>query len=150
MLTLSINGTDLQVDVPEDMPLLWVLRDVLGLTGSKYGCGIAQCGACTVHLDGQAARACVLPVGEVNGRKVVTIERIGNTALGRKVQQAWLEDEVVQCGYCQCGQIMSAVALLEQNPQPDDRAIDQGMAGNLCRCCTYTRIRSAIKRVAQA
>lgn len=150
MLTLSINGNDLQVDVPEDMPLLWVLRDVLGLTGSKYGCGIAQCGACTVHLDGQAARACVLPVGEVKGRKVVTIERIGNTALGRKVQQAWLEDEVVQCGYCQCGQIMSAVALLEQNPQPDDRAIDQGMAGNLCRCCTYTRIRSAIKRVAQA
>lgn len=150
MLTLSINGTDLQVDVPEDMPLLWVLRDVLGLTGSKYGCGIAQCGACTVHLDGQAVRACVLPVGEVKGRKVVTIERIGNTALGRKVQQAWLEDEVVQCGYCQCGQIMSAVALLEQNPQPDDRAIDQGMAGNLCRCCTYTRIRSAIKRVAQA
>ncbi|MCF0022384.1 (2Fe-2S)-binding protein, partial [Stutzerimonas stutzeri] len=133
MLTLSINGTDLQVDVPEDMPLLWVLRDVLGLTGSKYGCGIAQCGACTVHLDGQAARACVLPVGEVKGRKVVTIERIGNTELGRKVQQAWLEDEVVQCGYCQCGQIMSAVALLEQNPQPDDRAIDQGMAGNLCR-----------------
>lgn len=150
MLTLSINGTDLQVDVPEAMPLLWVLRDVLGLTGSKYGCGIAQCGACTVHLDGQAARACVLPVGEVKGRKVVTIERIGNTELGRKVQQAWLEDEVVQCGYCQCGQIMSAVALLEQNPQPDDRAIDQGMAGNLCRCCTYTRIRSAIKRVAQA
>lgn len=150
MLTLSINGTDLQVDVPEDMPLLWVLRDVLGLTGSKYGCGIAQCGACTVHLDGQAARACVLPVGEVKGRKVVTIERISNTELGRKVQQAWLEDEVVQCGYCQCGQIMSAVALLEQNPQPDDRAIDQGMAGNLCRCCTYTRIRSAIKRVAQA
>ncbi|NIM32284.1 MAG: 2Fe-2S iron-sulfur cluster binding domain-containing protein [Pseudomonas stutzeri] len=150
MLTLSINGTDLQVDVPEDMPLLWVLRDVLGLTGTKYGCGIAQCGACTVHLDGQAARACVLPVGEVKGRKVVTIERIGNTELGRKVQQAWLEDEVVQCGYCQCGQIMSAVALLEQNPQPDDRAIDQGMAGNLCRCCTYTRIRSAIKRVAQA
>ncbi|GAB6390150.1 MULTISPECIES: (2Fe-2S)-binding protein [Pseudomonadaceae] len=150
MLTLSINGADLQVDVPEDMPLLWVLRDVLGLTGSKYGCGIAQCGACTVHLDGQAARACVLPVGEVKGRKVVTIERIGNTELGRKVQQAWLEDEVVQCGYCQCGQIMSAVALLEQNPQPDDRAIDQGMAGNLCRCCTYTRIRSAIKRVAQA
>lgn len=150
MLTLSINGTDLQVDVPEDMPLLWVLRDVLGLTGSKYGCGIAQCGACTVHLDGQAARACVLPVGEVKGRKVVTIERIGNTELGRKVRQAWLEDEVVQCGYCQCGQIMSAVALLEQNPQPDDRAIDQGMAGNLCRCCTYTRIRSAIKRVAQA
>ncbi len=103
-----------------------------------------------MHLDGQAARACVLPVGEVKGRKVVTIERIGNTELGRKVQQAWLEDEVVQCGYCQCGQIMSAVALLEQNPQPDDRAIDQGMAGNLCRCCTYTRIRSAIKRVAQA
>lgn len=150
MLTLSINGADLQVDVPDDMPLLWVLRDVLGLTGSKYGCGIAQCGACTVHLDGEAARSCVLPVGEVQGRKVVTIESIGSTDLGKQVQQAWLEDEVVQCGYCQCGQIMSAVALLEKNPQPDDQAIDQGMAGNLCRCCTYTRIRSAIKRVAQA
>lgn len=150
MLTLSINGADVQVDVPDDMPLLWVLRDVLGLTGSKYGCGIAQCGACTVHLDGQAARSCVLPVGEVKGREVVTIERIGNTDLGQQVQQAWLEDEVVQCGYCQCGQIMSAVALLEKNPQPDDKTIDQGMAGNLCRCCTYTRIRSAIKRVAQA
>jgi isoquinoline 1-oxidoreductase alpha subunit len=150
MLTLSINGADLQVDVPDDMPLLWVLRDVLGLTGTKYGCGIAQCGACTVHLDGQAARSCVLPVGEVKGRKVVTIERIGDSELGQKVQQAWLEDEVVQCGYCQCGQIMSAVALLEHNPQPDDKSIDQSMAGNLCRCCTYTRIRSAIKRVAQA
>ncbi|ANF25387.1 MULTISPECIES: (2Fe-2S)-binding protein [Pseudomonadaceae] len=150
MLTLSINGADLEVDVPEDMPLLWVLRDVLALTGSKYGCGIAQCGACTVHLDGEAARSCVLPVGEVKGRKVVTIESIGNTDLGQQVQQAWLEDEVVQCGYCQCGQIMSAVALLEKNPQPDDQTIDQGMAGNLCRCCTYTRIRSAIKRVAQA
>ena len=150
MLTLSINGADLEVDVPEDMPLLWVLRDVLALTGSKYGCGIAQCGACTVHLDGEAARSCVLPVGEVKGRKVVTIESIGNTDLGQQVQQAWLEDEVVQCGYCQCGQIMSAVALLEKNPQPDELAIDQGMAGNLCRCCTYTRIRSAIKRVAQA
>ena len=150
MLTLSINGADLQVDVPDDMPLLWVLRDVLGLTGSKYGCGIAQCGACTVHLDGEAARSCVLPVGKVKGRKVVTIESIGSTDLGKQVQQAWLEDEVVQCGYCQCGQIMSAVALLEKNPQPDDQAIDQGMAGNLCRCCTYTRIRSAIKRVAQA
>lgn len=150
MLTLSINGADLRVDVPEDMPLLWVLRDVLGLTGSKYGCGIAQCGACTVHLDDQAVRSCVLPVGEVKGRKVMTIESIGNTDLGQRVQQAWLEDEVVQCGYCQCGQIMSAVALLEKTPQPDDQAIDQGMAGNLCRCCTYTRIRSAIKRVAQA
>ena len=150
MLTLSINGADLEVDVPEDMPLLWVLRDVLALTGSKYGCGIAQCGACTVHLDGEAARSCVLPVGEVKDRKVVTIESIGNTDLGQQVQQAWLEDEVVQCGYCQCGQIMSAVALLEKTPQPDDQTIDQGMASNLCRCCTYTRIRSAIKRVAQA
>jgi isoquinoline 1-oxidoreductase subunit alpha len=150
MLTLSINGADREVDVSEDMPLLWVLRDVLGLTGSKYGCGIGQCGACTVHLDGQATRSCLLPVSAVQGRKVVTIESMGNTDLGQKVQQAWLEDEVVQCGYCQCGQIMSAVALLENNPQPDDQAIDQGMAGNLCRCCTYTRIRSAIKRVAQA
>ena len=148
MLTLSINGTDLQVDVPEDMPLLWVLRDVLGLTGSKYGCGIAQCGACTVHLDGQAARACVLPVGEVKGRKVVTIERIGNTELGRKVQQAWLEDEVVQCGYCQSGQIMAATALLSSNKAPSDADIDAAMSGNICRCATYVRIRAAIHEAA--
>ena len=145
MLTLSINGTDLQVDVPEDMPLLWVLRDVLGLTGSKYGCGIAQCGACTVHLDGQAARACVLPVGEVKGRKVVTIERIGNTELGRKVQQAWLEDEVVQCGYCQCGQIMSAVAVIEGGHSRTDDQIREQMSGNICRCSAYPLIVEAVK-----
>ncbi len=150
MLTLSINGNDLQVDVPDDMPLLWVLRDVLGLTGTKYGCGIAQCGACTVHLDGQAVRACVLPASSAAGKQVVTIEAIGETDLGREVQAAWLDDEVVQCGYCQSGQIMAATALLARNPAPDDAAIDQSMAGNLCRCCTYTRIRSAIKRVGQA
>ncbi|MBA1273083.1 (2Fe-2S)-binding protein [Stutzerimonas azotifigens] len=150
MLTLSINGNDLQVDVPDDMPLLWVLRDVLGLTGTKYGCGIAQCGACTVHLDGQAVRSCVLPASSAAGKQVVTIEAIGETDIGREVQAAWLEDEVVQCGYCQSGQIMAAAALLAQNPAPDDVAIDQSLAGNLCRCCTYTRIRSAIKRIGQA
>ena len=149
MLTLSINGTDLQVDVPEDMPLLWVLRDVLGLTGSKYGCGIAQCGACTVHVDGVPTRSCVLPVSGLGKQKITTIEGLSPDG-NHPVQVAWRDQNVAQCGYCQCGQIMSAVALLEQNPQPDDRAIDQGMAGNLCRCCTYTRIRSAIKRVAQA
>lgn len=150
MLTLNINGVDLEVDVPDDMPLLWVLRDVLGMTGTKYGCGIAQCGACTVHMDGSAVRSCVLPVAEAAGRKIVTIEAVGESALGKRVQQAWLEHEVVQCGYCQSGQIMAAVALLEQIPDADDAAIDLGMAGNLCRCCTYTRIRGAIKSVAKA
>lgn len=150
MRTLSINGADVQVDAPDDVPLLWVLRDLLGLTGTKYGCGIAQCGACTVHLDGEATRSCVLPVSAVGERRVTTIEAIGDSELGQRVQQVWLEDEVVQCGYCQSGQIMSAVALLESTPRPDDTAIDQAMAGNLCRCCTYTRIRSALKRVTQA
>jgi isoquinoline 1-oxidoreductase alpha subunit len=150
MLTLSINGTEHQVDVPADMPLLWVLRDVLGLTGTKYGCGIAQCGACTVHVDGQAVRACVLPAGNVVGHRITTIEAIGASDLGRQVQEAWLAEEVVQCGYCQSGQIMAAVALLSANPRPDDPAIDTALAGNLCRCCTYTRIRSAIKRVGGA
>ncbi|GHB09870.1 (2Fe-2S)-binding protein [Modicisalibacter luteus] len=150
MPTLTINGDTHQVDVPEDMPLLWVLRDVLGMTGTKYGCGIAQCGACTVHLDGNAVRSCVLPVGGVEGKRIETIEAMENSELGRSVQSAWLEHEVVQCGYCQSGQIMSAVALLSKTPQPDDKEIDLGMSGNLCRCCTYTRIRGAIKSVAKA
>ncbi|WP_106476438.1 (2Fe-2S)-binding protein [Phytohalomonas tamaricis] len=150
MLTLTINDVDLEVDVPDDMPLLWVLRDVLGMTGTKYGCGIAQCGVCTVHMNGNAVRSCVLPVSEAAGNKITTIEAIGKTALGKRVQQAWLEHEVVQCGYCQSGQIMAAVALLEKVPDVDDADIDLGMAGNMCRCCTYTRIRGAIKSVAKA
>ena len=147
MIQLSVNGTQHQLDVPEDMPLLWVVRDVLGLTGTKFGCGIAQCGACTVHLDGQAVRYCVLPVSAVAGRAVTTIEAVGESALGAQVQQAWLAHEVVQCGYCQSGQIMSATALLQRHPTPSDAQIDAGMAGNLCRCATYTRIRAAIKDV---
>ncbi|SDT24872.1 isoquinoline 1-oxidoreductase, alpha subunit [Halopseudomonas xinjiangensis] len=150
MIKLSVNGEESEIDVPADMPLLWVVRDVLGLTGTKFGCGIAQCGACTVHLDGEPVRSCVTPVSSVGSRAVTTIEKIGDSELGRRVQQAWLDDEVVQCGYCQSGQIMSATALLASNASPDDKAIDQSMAGNLCRCCTYTRIRSAIKRVAQS
>ncbi len=150
MQTLIINGQSQQVDVPEDMPLLWVLRDVLGLTGTKYGCGIAQCGVCTVHLDGQPIRSCVTPVGSVANRSITTIEAIGETPVGQAVQQAWLEHEVVQCGYCQSGQIMAASALLKSQPNPDDQAIDAAMAGNLCRCATYTRIRSAIKSVGAA
>ena len=130
------------------MPLLWVLRDVIGLTGTKFGCGIAQCGACTVHLDGQAVRSCVLPVGSIGNKAITTIEAIGETAVGRKVQQAWLEAEVVQCGYCQSGQIMAATALLTSTPEPSDADIDATMAGNICRCGTYVRIRAAIKQAA--
>ena len=147
MIQLSVNGTQHQLDVPDDMPLLWVVRDVLGLTGTKFGCGIAQCGACTVHLDGEAVRSCVLPVSVVAGRAVTTIEAVGQSALGAQVQQAWLAHEVVQCGSCQSGQIMSATALLQRQPTPSDAEIDAGMAGNLCRCATYTRIRAAIKDV---
>jgi isoquinoline 1-oxidoreductase subunit alpha len=146
--TLAINGEPRSVDVPDDMPLLWVLRDVLGMTGTKFGCGIAQCGACTVHLDGNAVRSCVLPVSAVGTRAVTTIEAVGNTPAGGRVQKAWLELEVVQCGYCQSGQIMSASALLTKNPAPDDADIDAAMAGNICRCGTYVRIREALKRAA--
>lgn len=148
MTSITINGQPHDVDVPPDMPLLWVLRDVVGLTGTKFGCGIAQCGACTVHLDGKPARSCVLPVSAVGNRAVTTVEAVGATPIGRRVQEAWLETEVVQCGYCQSGQIMSAAALLARNPRPDDRAIDTAMAGNICRCATYVRIRAAIKRAA--
>ena len=147
-MDLTINGTVHTVDIPDDMPLLWVLRDVLGMTGTKFGCGIAQCGACTGHLDGAAVRSCQLPVGSVAGRKITTIEGVGNTPAGAKLQKAWLELEVIQCGYCQPGQIMSASALLATNPQPDDDAIDAAMAGNLCRCGTYVRIREGIKHAA--
>ncbi len=148
MVTLQINGKAQTADVPPDMPLLWVLRDVIGLTGTKFGCGIAQCGACTVHLDGQAVRSCVLPVGSIGNKAITTIEAIGETAVGRKVQQAWLEAEVVQCGYCQSGQIMAATALLTSTPEPSDADIDATMAGNICRCGTYVRIRAAIKQAA--
>ncbi|MFL0415082.1 (2Fe-2S)-binding protein [uncultured Sphingomonas sp.] len=145
---LQINGEPHPVDVPDDMPLLWVLRDVVGLMGTKFGCGIAQCGACTVHLDGKPVRSCVLPISAVGNRAVTTIEGVGETPQGQAVQQAWLANEVIQCGYCQSGQIMSAAALLGRNPAPDDAAIDAAMAGNICRCGTYPRIRAAIKRAA--
>src|SRR5215813_901350 len=145
---ISVNGTSHDVNVEGDTPLLWVLRDVLGMTGTKFGCGIAQCGACTVHIDGNPVRSCLLPVGTIGGRAITTIEGIGATAAGAKVQKAWLELEVIQCGYCQSGQIMSASALLATTPNPDDSDIDAAMAGNICRCGTYLRIRAAIKRAA--
>jgi isoquinoline 1-oxidoreductase alpha subunit len=148
MVALTINGESKTVDASPDMPLLWVLRDLLGLTGTKFGCGIAQCGACTVHLDGKAVRSCLLPVGAIGNRAITTIEGIGSTPIGAKVQKAWLDLEVIQCGYCQSGQIMSAAALLEATPRPDDADIDAAMAGNICRCGTYVRIREAIKRAA--
>jgi len=148
MPTLRINGEDRNFEAPDDMPLLWVLRDVLGMTGTKFGCGMALCGACTVHVDGNPMRSCLLPVGRVGNRAVTTIEGIGATLTGAKVQQAWLDLEVIQCGYCQSGQIMSAAALLAENPHPDDSDIDAAMAGNICRCGTYVRIREAIKRAA--
>src|SRR3984957_17876495 len=147
-ITLTINGDSRTVDCPPEMPLLWVLRDVLGLTGTKFGCGIAQCGACTVHLDGQPVRSCLLPVGGIGTRAITTIEAVGATPNGTKVQKAWLDLEVIQCGYCQSGQIMSATALLNVTPNPDDADIDAAMAGNICRCGTYVRIRAAIKQAA--
>ncbi|MEA3067532.1 MAG: isoquinoline 1-oxidoreductase subunit alpha [Sphingomonadales bacterium] len=149
-VTLNINGQLRTVKVPADMPLLWVLRDVLGLTGTKYGCGIAQCGACTVHIDGQPVRSCVLPVSAIGAKRVTTIESLSESAVGAKVQKAWLDLEVVQCGYCQPGQLMGASALLARNPAPSDSDIDDAMAGNICRCHTYTRIRAAIKQAARS
>jgi isoquinoline 1-oxidoreductase alpha subunit len=144
MIAFTLNGTPQQFAVAPDMPLLWAIRDVAALTGTKYGCGIAQCGACTVHLDGQAVRACVVPVSAVQGKSVTTIEGL-DSAEAKAVQDAWEKLDVVQCGYCQSGQIMSAVDLLRRDPAPDDAAIDAAMAGNLCRCHTYVRIRAAIK-----
>ena len=146
--TITVNGSARNVDVDGDTPLLWVLRDVLGMTGTKFGCGIAQCGACTVHVDGKPVRSCMLAVGAVRDRSITTIEGIGATAVGANVQKAWLDLEVVQCGYCQSGQIMSAAALLAATPKPDDADIDAAMAGNICRCGTYVRIREAIKLAA--
>jgi isoquinoline 1-oxidoreductase subunit alpha len=150
MMNFELNGQRTELDLPGDMPLLWALRDVIGLTGTKFGCGMALCGACTVHLDGVAVRSCQTPLSAVSGKRVTTIEAIGQTALGRSVQKAWLEEEVVQCGYCQSGQIMSACALLKQTPKPSDAEIDAAMSGNICRCGTYSRIRVAIHRAADA
>jgi len=146
---LNVNETARVVDVDADTPLLWVLRDVLGMTGTKFGCGMALCGACTVHVDGQAVRSCSAPVSAVDGRRITTIEAIGRTPVGRQVQRAWVLKQVPQCGYCQSGQIMAAAALLRTNPNPSDSDIDQAMAGNVCRCGTYDRIRAAIKQAAQ-
>lgn len=146
--TLDVNGERRQVDLAPDTPLLWALRDHLELTGTKYGCGRAQCGACTVHLDGKPVRSCVLPISRVGDKKVVTIEGLSGT-VAEAVQSAWVDVQVPQCGYCQSGQIMSAVALLSEKPNPDDDAIDGAMAGNICRCATYVRIRAAVRQAAR-
>jgi isoquinoline 1-oxidoreductase alpha subunit len=146
--TITVNGESRTADVDSDTPLLWVLRDSLDLKGTKFGCGMAMCGACTVHVNGVPARSCVTPISSVGDSAVVTIEAIGETDVGRKLQQAWLEVDVMQCGYCQAGQIMSASALLERNPQPSDQDIDAAMNGNICRCATYNRIRAAIRQAA--
>jgi len=147
--TLRINGVQRTVDVDGDTPLLWVLRDVLGMTGTKFGCGMALCGACTVHVDGVATRSCITAIENIGKAKITTIEAIGATAAGAKIQRAWVDHEVPQCGYCQSGQIMSASALLAKNPNPTDSDIDDAMSGNICRCGTYPRIREAIKQAAQ-
>ena len=146
MVTLDINGKRQNVDVPGETPLLWALRDELGLTGSKFGCGLALCGACTVHIDGKATRSCITPISAVANSKIVTIEAIGGDAVGRALRAAWVDVGVPQCGYCQAGQIMSAAALLKRTPNPTDTQIDEAMDGNICRCGTYTRIRAAIKQ----
>src|SRR5437762_10644335 len=146
--TLNSNGKARSVDVDDDTPLLWVLRDVLGMTGTKFGCGLALCGACTIHLDGKPVRSCITPVSAAAGRRITTIEGIGATPAGRRIQQAWIALEVPQCGYCQSGQIMSATALLAANPNPTDGDIDAAISGNICRCGTYVRIREGIKHAA--
>jgi isoquinoline 1-oxidoreductase alpha subunit len=145
VITLNVNGKPREVDVPDDMPLLWTLRDVLNMTGTKFGCGMALCGACTIQIDGQPTRSCITPVSLAVGKQITTIEAIGATPAGRKVQEAWLALDVPQCGYCQSGQIMSASALIASNPKPTDADIDAAMSGNICRCGTYPRIRAAIK-----
>ena len=147
---LTINGDRHSVDVDGDTPLLWVLRDLLGMTGAKFGCGMALCGACTVHIDGVAARSCITPIDGIGTSEITTIEAIGATAVGARIQKAWLDREVVQCGYCQSGQIMSASALLASRPHPTDSEIDDAMSGNICRCGTYVRIREAIKQAAKS
>jgi isoquinoline 1-oxidoreductase subunit alpha len=146
--SIKVNGTAHSVDVDGDTPLLWVLRDVLGMTGTKFGCGLALCGACTVHVDGNPTRSCITPVDSIGASEIVTIEAISATPAGAKIQKAWLDRDVPQCGYCQSGQIMSASALLASNPRPSDADIDDAMSGNICRCGTYVRIRDAIKHAA--
>jgi isoquinoline 1-oxidoreductase alpha subunit len=150
MITLNVNGQELSADVADDTPLLWVVRDSLHLTGSKFGCGMALCGACTMHVDGVATRTCVLPVSSAVGKKITTIESVASNAVGKAVQDAWVAESVAQCGYCQSGQIMSATALLQQNKAPTDADIDAAMTGNICRCGSYPRIRAAIHRAAAA
>jgi len=150
MVTINVNGEALTVDAAPDTPVLWVLRDIVGLTGTKFGCGIAQCGACTVHVDGVATRSCVLPLAAVGDRQITTIEAVGNTPAGKKIQDAWLALDVVQCGYCQSGQVMSAASLIAHNPSPSDEDIHAAMDGNICRCGTYNRIRAAIKVAVKA
>lgn len=150
MITLDINGKRFETDADDDTPLLWVLRDHLGLTGSKFGCGKALCGACTVHVNGSPTRSCVLPVSAAASMKITTIEAVGESPAGKAVQEAWIAENVPQCGYCQSGQVMSAAALLATNKQPTDADIDAAMTGNICRCATYVRIRAAIKRAAQS
>ena len=148
MIRLEINGKRQNVDLPEETPLLWTLRDELGLTGTKFGCGMALCGACTVHLDGQAVRSCITPISAAANKKVVTIEGLGTDSVGKALQAAWVDVGVPQCGYCQAGQIMAAAALLKRTPKPTDAQIDEAMTGNICRCGTYTRIRTAVKQAA--
>jgi len=148
MASFKVNGRSVTADVDDTTPLLWVLRDSLNLTGTKFGCGVALCGACTVHLDGQPVRSCVTPVADIDGASVVTIEQVGGDRIGRAVQEAWVEKDVPQCGYCQSGQVMSAVALLRDNAAPGDSDIDEAMEGNICRCGTYGRVRAAIKAAA--
>lgn len=150
MITLNINDKDMPLDVEPDTPLLWVLRDTVQLTGTKFGCGMALCGACTVHLDGQPIRSCITPVSVAAGKKIVTIEGVSKQRIGQVVQKTWQQLDVVQCGYCQSGQIMSAVALLQNNRKPSDADIDGAMSGNICRCATYVRIRAAIHEAAKA
>ena len=150
MIRLNVNGKPRDLDIPEDTPLLWTVRDVLNMTGTKFGCGQGLCGACTIHIDGQPARSCLTPVSAAAGKRITTIEAIGATSAGKKVQAAWLALDVPQCGYCQSGQIMSATALLEQKPKPTDADINDAMSGNICRCATYVRIRAAIHAAAQS
>jgi isoquinoline 1-oxidoreductase alpha subunit len=150
MITLNVNGKTVEVDAESDTPLLWVLRDSLSMTGTKYGCGIAQCGACTVHVDGQPVRSCSIPAAALVGKKITTIENLSSTKIGKAWQDAWVAEDVPQCGYCQSGQLMSATALLTTNKNPSDADIDNAMAGNICRCATYVRIRTGIKRAAKA
>ena len=150
MITLNVNGKAVEVDADSDTPLLWVLRDFLNMTGTKYGCGIAQCGACTVQVDGQAIRSCSVPVAALDGKKITTIENLSESAVGQALQNAWVAEDVPQCGYCQSGQLVNAAALLESNKNPSDADIDAAMSGNICRCGTYLRIRAGIKRAAKS